>query len=85
MPVPWEALIPFGLVTAMFGAAGTLLNVSKREQNQGKLPRYHIDEFEAMLMDRDQRLTGHARKQTSDPKAPEGFATNSVWYTERAQ
>jgi hypothetical protein len=56
MPVPWEALIPFGearfcpvlssillrnddqlgLVTALFGAAGTLLNVSKRAQNQGK-------------------------------------------------
>lgn len=26
-----------GLVTAMFGAAGTLLNVSKRAQNQGKV------------------------------------------------
>ncbi|KAH9077016.1 hypothetical protein EDB83DRAFT_2178444, partial [Lactarius deliciosus] len=73
MPVPWEALIPFGLVTAMFGAAGTLLNVSKRAQNQGKAsrtfytyapPRYHIDSWEEMMMDRDQRLTGHARKQT---------------------
>jgi hypothetical protein len=104
MPVPWEALIPFGkpaslsilssaeftlpgLVTALFGAAGTLLNVSKRAQNQGKVsqvsashyvsaliyftpctsfqpPRYHIDSWEEMLMDRDQRLTGHARKQT---------------------
>jgi len=104
MPVPWEALIPFGkpvpmsflssdellsslgLVTALFGAAGTLLNVSKRAQNQGKVsqvylimspysfiyppcasfqhPRYHIDTWEEMLMDRDQRLTGHARKQT---------------------
>lgn len=53
MPVPWEALIPFGesnypqfhhtipdflgLLTAMFGAAGTLLNVSYRAQNQGKV------------------------------------------------
>jgi hypothetical protein len=76
-----------GLVTALFGAAGTLLNVSKRAQNQGKVsqvsvshyvsvliyftpctssqpPRYHIDSWEEMLMDRDQRLTGHARKQT---------------------
>ncbi|KAI0254865.1 small secreted protein [Lactifluus subvellereus] len=85
MPVPWEALIPFGLVTALFGAAGTLLNVSKRAQNQGKPPRYHIDSWEEMMMDRDQRLTGHARKQTSNPIAPEGFGTNSVWYTERTQ
>lgn len=56
MPVPWEALIPFGmscftasyvlecttktvagLLTAMFGVAGTLANVSMRAQNQGKV------------------------------------------------
>ena len=57
MPVPWEALIPFGmfkvfhwtiggityvtdepgLLTAMFGTAGTLFNVSTRAQNQGKV------------------------------------------------
>jgi hypothetical protein len=58
MPVPWEALIPFGqpvslhalsslltslgLVTAMFGAAGTLLNVSKRAQNQGKASQAYL-------------------------------------------
>jgi len=85
MPVPWEALIPFGLVTALFGAAGTLFNISKRAQNQGKPPRYHIDPWEEMMMDRDKRLTGHARKQTSNPIAPEGFGTNSVWYAERTQ
>lgn len=97
MPVPWEALIPFGnefderlkpllticpaLVTAMFGTAGTLLNVSQRAQNQGKVcifallpnylplssfqsPRYHIDAWEEMMMERDKRLTGHARGQS---------------------
>ncbi|KAI0321961.1 small secreted protein [Amylostereum chailletii] len=85
MPVPWEALIPFGLVTAMFGATGTLLNVSKRAQNKGKAPRYGVDAWEEMMMDRDARLTGHARVQTSNPVAPEGFETSSVWYTERAQ
>ena len=55
MPVPWEALVPFGrqyfsyvkvwiadvscpgLLTTMFAAAGTLLNVSQRAQNQGKV------------------------------------------------
>lgn len=53
MPVPWEALIPFGLLdylillyylkhsqgllTTMFGAAGTLMNVAKRAQNDGKV------------------------------------------------
>ncbi|ETW84166.1 hypothetical protein HETIRDRAFT_102780 [Heterobasidion irregulare TC 32-1] len=85
MPVPWEALIPFGLLTTMFGAAGTLLNVSKRAQNLGKAPRYHIDSWEEMMMERDKRLTGHVRGQKSDTVAPEGFETSSVWYTQKAQ
>ncbi|KAH9844342.1 small secreted protein [Rhodofomes roseus] len=85
MPVPWEALIPFGLVTAMFGAAGTLLGISKRAQNQGKPPRYHIDPWDETMMERDKRLTGHIRGQTSTPAAPEEFATNSEWYTEQTR
>ncbi|KAL9713016.1 hypothetical protein Ac2012v2_004257 [Leucoagaricus gongylophorus] len=84
MPVPWEALIPFGLLTAMFGAAGTLLNVSTRFQNQGKPPRYNIDRWDEMMMQRDERLTGHKRGQTDNPVIPEEFATNSVHYTQRA-
>jgi len=83
MPVPWEALIPFGMLTAMFGAAGTLLNVSKRAQNLGKSPRYSPDAWDEMMMDRDKRLTGHIRGQTTEPVAPESFHTNSVWYTEK--
>ncbi|KAG1815721.1 NADH dehydrogenase 1 alpha subcomplex [Suillus subaureus] len=82
MPVPWEALIPFGLLTSMFAAAGTLLNVSKRAQNQGKPVRYHIDSWDEMMMDRDRRLTGHIRGQSSNPAPPEGFETSSAWYTE---
>ncbi|KAG1768678.1 hypothetical protein CY34DRAFT_78805 [Suillus luteus UH-Slu-Lm8-n1] len=82
MPVPWEALIPFGLLTSMFAAAGTLLNVSKRAQNQGKPVRYHIDSWDEMMMDRDRRLTGHLRGQSSNPVPPEGFETSSAWYTE---
>ncbi|KAG1752470.1 NADH dehydrogenase 1 alpha subcomplex [Suillus paluster] len=64
MPVPWEALIPFGLLTSMFAAAGTLLNTSKRAQNQGKPVRYHVDTWDEMMMDRDRRLTGHIRGQS---------------------
>ncbi|KAF8345589.1 small secreted protein [Amanita rubescens] len=79
MPVPWEALIPFGLLTAMFGAAGTLLNTSYRAQNQGKPPRYHVDRWEEMMMRRDERLTGPQKGRV----APAEFATNSVWHAER--
>ncbi|EGN92036.1 NADH dehydrogenase 1 alpha subcomplex [Serpula lacrymans var. lacrymans S7.3] len=82
MPVPWEALIPFGLLTSMFAAAGTLLNTSKRAQNQGKPVRYKIDTWDDMMMDRDKRLTGHVRGQSANPIAPEGFETSSSWYTE---
>ncbi|EIW61580.1 small secreted protein [Trametes versicolor FP-101664 SS1] len=84
MPVPWEALIPFALLTTMFGAAGTLLNTSKRLQNQGKPVRYNVDAWDGMMMDRDARLTGHKRGQATEPFAPEEFETNSAWYTERA-
>jgi len=83
MPVPWEALIPFGLLTVMFGAAGTLVNISTRAQNLGKPPRYSIDNWDTMMMKRDKQLTGHLRGQSSDPVAPPSFSTNSVWYTQR--
>ncbi|WVR03094.1 hypothetical protein IAU60_000083 [Kwoniella sp. DSM 27419] len=83
MPVPWEALIPFGLLTVMFGATGTLFNTAKRLTNDGKPPRYNCDSWETMMMERDRRLTGSLRGQSTDPIAPKGFATNSIWDTER--
>ncbi|GLB34209.1 putative small secreted protein [Lyophyllum shimeji] len=55
-----------------------------KAQNLGKPPRYHIDNWEDMMMRRDERLTGHRRGQTDNPAAPPGFETSSVWYTERA-
>ncbi|KAF8915192.1 hypothetical protein CPB85DRAFT_1218084 [Mucidula mucida] len=63
MPTPWEALLPFALVTIMFGAGGTLLNVSQRAKNQWKPPRYDIDSWDTVMMRRDKLLTGHARGQ----------------------
>ncbi|KAF8311169.1 small secreted protein [Clavulina sp. PMI_390] len=81
MPVPWEALIPFGLLTGMYAVTGTLFNVVKRAENDGKPPRYNLEAWDDMMMERDRRLTGSKRGQTSDPVAPESFATNSVWAT----
>ena len=70
----------------MFAAAGTLLNVSQRAQNLGKVqsvlrfhdlrahvlrlrqpPRYKIDTWDEMMMERDRRLTGHVRGQRVRP------------------
>lgn len=80
-------------------------------------PRYGLDAWEQMMMERDRRLTGSLRGQRvssntsqsrlcrvlfvhellrrpccpsllmhcpsqTDPVAPEGFETSSVWYTE---
>ncbi|KAF5329041.1 hypothetical protein D9611_013888 [Ephemerocybe angulata] len=78
MPVPWEALIPFGLLTAMFGTAGTLLNASQRFQNLGKPPRYNLDKWEESMLERDRRLTGHKRGQSIEPVAPEAFSVNTI-------
>ncbi|GJJ07150.1 hypothetical protein Clacol_001350 [Clathrus columnatus] len=66
----------------MFGATGTLMNVVRRGQNDGKPPRYGLDAWEDTMMERDRRLTGSKRGQRTEPIAPESFATNSVWYTE---
>jgi len=84
MPVPWEALIPFALLTTMFGVTGTGFSIARRIHNDGKPPRYGIDDWEEMMMERDQRLTGSFRGQKSDPTPPENFATSSTWYAKRS-
>ncbi|KAL7008597.1 hypothetical protein EMMF5_001859 [Cystobasidiomycetes sp. EMM_F5] len=83
MPVPWEALIPFGLLTVMFAGTGTLFSALKRATNDGKPPRYGLDDWERNMMERDRRLTGSLRGQSTEPVAPKDFATNSVWGTEK--
>ncbi|GAA93805.1 uncharacterized protein L969DRAFT_70285 [Mixia osmundae IAM 14324] len=83
MPVPWEALIPFGLLTTMFAITGTGFSAARRITNGGKPPRYKLDEWEEMMMARDERLTGKFRGQTIAPDAPPEFETNSVWQTEK--
>ncbi|ESK89714.1 small secreted protein [Moniliophthora roreri MCA 2997] len=85
MPVPWEALLPFGMVTFFFGVSGTLLNISTRAQNQGKPIRYNIDNWDEMMMRRDEQLTGHRRGQQDDPTPPPGYDTSSVWLTQQTR
>ncbi|CAG8619871.1 9335_t:CDS:2 [Ambispora gerdemannii] len=80
MPIPFEALIPFGFVTAMFGVTGTLLHAVKTYQNDGKKPRYGLTQWDLQMMERDRRLTGSFRGQTSNPVAPIEFGYNSSLY-----
>ncbi|CAJ0648595.1 5783_t:CDS:2 [Entrophospora sp. SA101] len=80
MPVPFEAIIPLGIIIGMFGVTGTLINLSRRYQHDWKPERFQLDRWDKLMMERDRRLTGSLYGQTSNPTAPPSFSTNSVWY-----
>ncbi|RKP15059.1 small secreted protein [Piptocephalis cylindrospora] len=82
MPVPFEALLPLGIITGLMGVTGVLLNLSKKSRNDGLNPRYNVDTWDRLMMQRDKRLTGLERKQQADIVAPKEFATNSIRYME---
>ncbi|RPB23279.1 hypothetical protein L211DRAFT_787121 [Terfezia boudieri ATCC MYA-4762] len=79
MPVPFEALIPYGIMLVMFGATGAGMSAFRNYNNEGKRARRSLDTWDRVLMERDARLTGSLRGQRDDPKAPPGFETNSIW------
>ncbi|KAH6982092.1 hypothetical protein BKA56DRAFT_585232 [Ilyonectria sp. MPI-CAGE-AT-0026] len=82
MPVPFEALLPYVIMTGMFAVSGTGLAVIKTWQNEGKRPRYSVDQWDKQMMDRDRRLTGSLRGQTDKAVAPPGFELNNPWKLE---
>ncbi|KAI8448809.1 hypothetical protein BY996DRAFT_4590514, partial [Phakopsora pachyrhizi] len=83
VPVPWEAFIPIGLLTVCFGCTGTLLNATRRFQNDGKPPMYGLDAWDERMLERNRRLTGSTRGQTDELIAPQEFKTNSAWPVEK--
>ncbi|KAK2732744.1 small secreted protein [Colletotrichum kahawae] len=88
MPVPFETLIPYGIMVAMFGITGTGLHVIKYVQNGGKKPRWGLDQWDRVtglqqMMDRDRRLTGDLRGQIDNAEAPLGFELNNPWRLEK--
>ncbi|KAK4462718.1 hypothetical protein QBC42DRAFT_200598 [Cladorrhinum samala] len=83
MPVPFETLIPYVIITAMFGVSGAGLSKIKNMNNGGKKHRWSIDQWDRVLMDRDRRLTGYIRGQTDNPVAPVGFELNNPWRVEK--
>ncbi|RDA93763.1 hypothetical protein CP533_0270 [Ophiocordyceps camponoti-saundersi (nom. inval.)] len=101
MPVPFEALLPYAIMVAMFGVTGTGLAFVRTKQNEGKRPRYSLDAWDRQstptsrsaprvrltvlhpVMERDRRLTGTKRGQTSEPEAPPGFEFTNGWKTEK--
>ncbi|KAI8143920.1 hypothetical protein BJV82DRAFT_668356 [Fennellomyces sp. T-0311] len=66
----------------MFTVTGTGLTAVRYFANGHKAGRFNVDVFDKAMMERDRRLTGDLRGQSSDPIAPAAFATNSVWYAD---
>ena len=83
MPVPFETLIPYGIIVAMFGVSGAGMSAIKYYQNGGKRARRGIDQWDRQMMDRDRRLTGDIRGQTDNPTAPDGFELSNPWRLEK--
>ncbi|KAI0396616.1 hypothetical protein F5Y17DRAFT_92431 [Xylariaceae sp. FL0594] len=83
MPVPFEALIPYGIVLAMFGVTGAGLSKLRHWTNGNKRARRSLDQWDRQMMDRDRRLTGYLRGQSDAPIAPPGFELNNPWRVEK--
>ncbi|KAI2790556.1 hypothetical protein POX_d06076 [Penicillium oxalicum] len=109
MGVPFEALLPYAIITGMFGVTGAGLYVVKRFANDGKKPRWNRDlwdrvsvptpfvdcgreierdrirwlTFLQQMMERDLRITGSLRGQSSNHQAPPGFDVSKPWKVEK--
>lgn len=83
MGVPFEALIPYGIVVAMIGVTGAGLSVVKHFANDGKKARWNLDTWDRQMMERDLRLTGQKRGQSGNAVAPKGFELNNPWKLEK--
>ncbi|KAF2841820.1 hypothetical protein M501DRAFT_967789 [Patellaria atrata CBS 101060] len=83
MGVPFEALLPYGIIVGLFTFTGVTLGKLRRMQNGGKTARHSIDQWDRQMMDRDRRITGYLRGQSDRPEAPPGFEVNSPWRLEK--
>ncbi|KAK6457114.1 uncharacterized protein RJT20DRAFT_127251 [Scheffersomyces xylosifermentans] len=78
MPVPFEGLLPYAIMTAFFGLAGHGVGFVRYWDNGWKKDRFDLDQWDERMMNRDFLLTGVRRGQSSDPIAPESFKTAEV-------
>ncbi|KKK18595.1 hypothetical protein ARAM_005269 [Aspergillus rambellii] len=83
MGVPFEALIPYGIIVGMFGVTGVGLTVAKYIANDGKKARWNKDLWDRQMMERDLRITGSLRGQSTNPEAPKGFELSNPWKLEK--
>ncbi|KAL2798358.1 hypothetical protein BJX66DRAFT_44859 [Aspergillus keveii] len=83
MGVPFEALLPYGIVVTMFGVTGVGLWGVKYLANDGKKARWNRDLWDRQMMERDLRLTGSLRGQSTNVEAPKGFELSNPWKVEK--
>ncbi|KAJ5101670.1 hypothetical protein NUU61_003892 [Penicillium alfredii] len=83
MGVPFETLIPYGIIIGMFTATGAGLYTVKRWANDGKKARWNRDLWDRQMMERDLRITGSWRGQSSNHQAPKGFEVSNPWKLEK--
>ncbi|KAL5329213.1 hypothetical protein ACEPPN_002723 [Leptodophora sp. 'Broadleaf-Isolate-01'] len=48
MGVPFEALLPYGIMLAMFGVTGAGLSKIRHMQNGGKRGRHSVDQWDRL-------------------------------------
>ncbi|KAH7093088.1 hypothetical protein FB567DRAFT_557134 [Paraphoma chrysanthemicola] len=82
MGVPFEALLPYAIMTGFFAFSAVSVGKLREIQNGGKRGRRGIDQWDKQMMERDRRLTGFARGQTDKAAAPPGFELNNPWRCE---
>ncbi|PRT56381.1 hypothetical protein B9G98_04002 [Wickerhamiella sorbophila] len=81
--IPFEALLPYGIMFSLLTICGGGLSAVHYLRNDGKRDRWNVDAFDRSLIERDIRLTGRARGQSDSPIAPKDFKLNSVWKLEK--
>ncbi|RAK92844.1 hypothetical protein BO79DRAFT_207239 [Aspergillus costaricaensis CBS 115574] len=79
MGVPFEALLPFGIIIGSFTVGGAGLWAVRKWDNEGKMPRWNKDKWDR----RDLRITGTKRGQSSNHEAPKGFELSNPWKIEK--
>ncbi|RLV96044.1 hypothetical protein JA1_000510 [Spathaspora sp. JA1] len=75
MPVPFEGLLPYAIMTAFFGLAGHGVQFIRYWDNGWKNDRWNLDSWDHKMMKRDFLLTGIERGQSQEAVAPEHFKT----------
>ncbi|KAK9479187.1 hypothetical protein V1514DRAFT_328703 [Lipomyces japonicus] len=81
--IPFEALLPYGVIITMVVVAATGSTVFSTLKNDGKKQRLNKDDWDRLMIERDLRLTGRFRAQTDELSARPGFELSSTWKANR--